>query len=225
MHVPAPHGFRNATGEQGFAVPFDALQQGCPLKLYALVLHACGHVAEQNQAVAFVRQDLCQMDQEGRRVPHFAGHVDRPIGVDKYLAAAVNEGAGLFVRVEARRIGPGASVRLALREGFPGVPGCLFVRRVHGEGVPTISNFELLRLEHDAAGDQDPVQILYIHAPREKAQLLFIVGEGGARDQGRLGRFVRGAGGGAVRGAGHRFRGLVRQHFKLTPYGPQDGAG
>ena len=66
------------------------------------------------------------MRKERRCVPNLAGHFDGPIGVDEGLAAPLNEGARGHVRTEARGVCPGASVRLALREGFPGVAGGLF---------------------------------------------------------------------------------------------------
>jgi hypothetical protein len=131
------------------------------------MLDTGGHITEEDQAVALVREHPAEVVQEWAGVPHLARDFDRPIGVDKDLAAAGNEGARGMLRAEARRVGTWSPIGLRLCESLPRVARGLFVGVVHREGVAPKVDAELVRLEEHAPGHQNPMDITDVDAPFE----------------------------------------------------------
>ena len=164
MHHVRAERIGHAARNQRLAVAFRALQHRCPLELDARILHAGGHVTQQDVAVALRRQQFGEEVHERRHVARFDPNVCFDIDVRRLIGQDVSR---RHVGPEHRTLGLREAVRDALGQGFERLACRLRPVRQHLEHVPAIAGVELFRFKQRAIGHQDLVDITDVNAAFE----------------------------------------------------------
>src|SRR5579862_416020 len=133
MSVPSTYSAFYASRKERLTVALNALEQGSPLELNALVLDASRHVREQDSAVAFVGEHLGEMVEERRWITLLTFDIYRDVRIDERLIVDSDNLTRRQIGLEADTVYLRAFEDLRLCPCFPCIASSLFADRINLE--------------------------------------------------------------------------------------------